>query len=85
MALGYLFNKFFTRFSIHDREIRNMNELDTPVFKTKSEQGTFKFRATKLWNDLDDKIKDISNFITFKKQLKQNMLLNISLRINILI
>jgi hypothetical protein len=34
----------------------------------------FKFRATKLWNDLDCKFTDISSFITFKKQLKLNML-----------
>jgi hypothetical protein len=30
-------------------------------------QRTFKFHATKLWNDLDcSKFKDISSFITFK-------------------
>jgi hypothetical protein len=44
---------------VHDRETRNMNDLDVPVFKTNSGQRTFKFRATKLWNDLDCKFKDI--------------------------
>ena len=51
-----------------------MNDLDAPIFKTDSGQRTFKVRETKLWNDLDCKLKDISIFITFKKQLKQNML-----------
>ena len=77
MAPGYFSTKFSTRSSIHDCETRNMNDLDVPIFKTNSGQRTFKFRATKLWNDLDCKFKDISSFITFKKQLKQNMLSNI--------
>ena len=77
MAPEYLSTKFSTRSSVHDREKRNMNDLDVPIFKTNSGQRTFKFRATKLWNDLDCKFKDISSFITFKKQLKQNMLSNI--------
>ena len=77
MAPGYLSTKLSTRSSIHGRETRNMNDLEVPIFKTNSGQRTFKFRATKLWNDLDCKLKDISSFITFKKQLKQNMLSNI--------
>jgi hypothetical protein len=76
MALGYLSTKFSTRSSIHDSETRNMNDLDVPIFKTNSGQRTFKFRATKLRNDLDCQFKDTSSFITFKKQLKQNMLSN---------
>ena len=78
IAPGYLSTKFSTRSSIHDREAGNMNDLDVSIFKTNSGQRCiFKFRATQLWNDLDCKLKDISCFITFKKQLKQNMLSNI--------
>ena len=66
------------RSSVHDRETRNRNNLDIPIFKTSSGQRTFKYRATKLWNELDRKFKDISSFIIFKKQLKQYMLSNIS-------
>jgi hypothetical protein len=36
MALGYLSTKFSTRSSIHDRETRNMNDLDVPIFKANS-------------------------------------------------
>ena len=36
MAPGYLCDKISTRSSIHDRETRNMNELDIPIFKTKA-------------------------------------------------
>ena len=52
MSPGYLSTKSSTRSSIHDRETRNRNDLDIPIFKTGSGQRTFKFRATKLWNDL---------------------------------
>ena len=78
MAPGYLSTKFSTRSSVHGRETRNMNDLEVPIFKTNSGQRTFRFRAAKLWNGLDCRLKDISSFITFKKQLKQNMLSNIS-------
>jgi hypothetical protein len=77
MAPEYLSTKFSTCSSINDRETCNMNDLDVPIFKTNSRQRTFKLCATKLWNNLDCKFKDISSFITFKKQLKQNMLSNI--------
>ena len=66
MALGYLSTKLSTRSSIHDRETRNMNDLDVPIFKTNSGQRTFKFRATKLRNDLDCKFKTIETEYAFK-------------------
>ena len=79
MAPEYLSKNVSTRSSVHDRETRNRNNLDMPIFKTSSGQRTFKYRAKKLWNELDSKFKDISSFIIFKKQLKQYMLSNTSL------
>ena len=76
MAREYLSKNHSTRSSVHDRETRNRNNLDIPIFKTSSGQRTFKYCATKLWNELDSKFKDISSFIIFKKQLKQYMLSN---------
>ena len=83
MAPEYLSKTFSTRPSIHDREKRNRNNLNIPIFKTSSGQRTFKYRATKLCNELDSKFKDISSSsstvdIIFKKQLKQYMLSNTS-------
>ena len=76
MAPGYLCHKFCTRFSIHDRETRNMNESDIPICKQNLGKGFLNFEEQiKLSNDIDDKIKDIRDFKTFRKQLKQNMLL----------
>ena len=66
MALGYLSTKLSTCSSIHDRETRNMNDLDVPIFKTTSGQRTFKFRATKLRNDLDCKFKTIETEYALK-------------------
>ena len=77
MAPGYLSTKFSTRSSIHDRETRNRNDLDIPIFKTSSGQRTFKFRTTKLWNDLDNNFKNISSYNILKKQLKLYMVSNI--------
>jgi hypothetical protein len=36
-----------------------MDELDIPFYLTAAGQRSFLYRATKLWNDLDNNIKDI--------------------------
>ena len=77
MAPRYLSTKFSTRSSIHDREMRNRNDLDIAIFKTSYGRRTFKFRATKLWNDLDNNFKNISSYNISKKQLKLCMVSNI--------
>jgi hypothetical protein len=77
MAPDYLCTKLSACSSIHDREIRIKNDLHIPIFKTCAGQRTFKYRATKLWNDQDSNFKNITSFNIFKKHFKQQMLLDI--------
>ena len=49
------------------------------IFKTSSGQRTFNYRATKLWNKLDSKYKEITSFIIFKGHWQQKILFLMSI------
>jgi hypothetical protein len=61
MAPSYLSEKIFQRTTVHEHVTRRCNTL-LNVFKTSSGQRSFKYRAVKLWNDLDKNLKEIRNF-----------------------
>ena len=71
IAPDYLVDKFIKRSDIHDRSTRNHDLLDIPLYKTAAGQRTFNYRAVKIWNDLDDKPKNITSIIIFKKELRE--------------
>jgi hypothetical protein len=48
-----------------------MDELDIPFYRTAAGQRPFLYRATKLWNDFDNKIKDSSSIGVFKKLVRE--------------
>lgn len=74
MTPSYLSDEFSQRTSIHEHATRRCNTLNVPYFKTCSGQRSFKYRAVKLWNELDENLKKIRNFNSFKRHLKSNML-----------
>ena len=45
-----------------------------PFFETTSSQRAFTFRATSIWNSLDDNIKDSSSLRKFKASMKEYLL-----------
>jgi hypothetical protein len=43
--------------------------------RTAAGQRTFNYRGAKIWNDLDDKLKNITSItISFKKELREILL-----------
>ena len=74
MAPSYLCDKFKKRSDIHQRSTRNSNLLQIPVFKSASGQRTFYYRGVKIWNDLDDVLKNEPSLIGFKTKLKKSIL-----------
>jgi hypothetical protein len=48
-----------------------MDELDIPFYLTAAGQRSFLYRATELWNDLDNNIKDSSSIGVFKKLVRE--------------
>ena len=59
-----------SRAQAHDRVTRQMDELDIPFYRTAAGQRSFLYRATKLWNDLENNIKDSSTIGVFKKLIR---------------
>jgi hypothetical protein len=50
-----------------------MDELDIPFYRTAAGQRSFLYRATKLWNDLDNKIKNSLNIGLFKNLVRDTL------------
>jgi hypothetical protein len=65
---------FIKRSDIHDRSTRNHDLLDIPLYRTAAGQRTFNYRGGKIWNDLDDKLKNITSITIFKKELREILL-----------
>ena len=66
----YLTRRFTSRSQTHDQVTRQMDELDIPLYRTAAGQRSFLYRANKLWNDLENNIKDSSSIGVFKKLIR---------------
>ena len=71
LAPPYLERRFTSRSQTRDRVTRQMDELDIPFYRTAVGQRSFLYRATKLWNDLENNIKDSSSIGVFKKLIRK--------------
>jgi hypothetical protein len=58
LAPPYLCELFNKRVELHHRVTRNRELLHIPLCKTVSGQRSFRFRAVRLWNSLDNELKD---------------------------
>ncbi len=74
LAPSYLCDRFEKRNEIHDRDTRNNKKLQIPQYRTTCGQRTFKYRATKIWNALDEQLKSINSINVFKSKLKLEFL-----------
>lgn len=70
LAPSYLTNRFTLRSQTHNRNTRYKDELDVPLYRTAVGQRSFLFRATKLWNELPDIVKDTTSIKIFKSTVK---------------
>ena len=61
LVLSYLCNKFTKRSQIHDHITRNSNDLNITKYCTSAGQRTFRYRATKIWNTLEEPLKCITD------------------------
>ena len=65
-----LIYRFTSRSQTHNRDTRYKDELDVPLYRTAVGQRSFSFRATKLWNNLPDSVKDTASTKIFKSTVK---------------
>ena len=60
---SYLIGKFIQRSKTHGRNTGCSGELDLPICRLKTGQRSFAFRGAKLYNNLPNEIKQISDVI----------------------
>ena len=73
---SYLTGKFMQRSKIHGRNTSCSGELDLPIWRLKTGQRSFALRGAKLYNNLPNEIKQISDVKKFKTKVC-NYLLNL--------
>ena len=72
----YLCEKFTQRSEISATVTRQSNKLHKPLYRTSTAQKSFLFRASTLWNDLNESLKSKPSVVSFKYNLKQDLKLS---------
>ena len=73
-APSYLSDKFVRRSSIHNRITRNSCDLNVPFSRLKTGQRSFAFRGAKLYNNLPNDIKNITDAKVFKRRMLNHLI-----------
>ena len=63
LSPSYLSNKFCTWSSIHDRQTRHRGNLNIPFCRIAAGQCAFYYRGVKIWNSLNEDLKQIAELI----------------------
>ena len=74
MAPKYLSEKFSKRSDVHERQTRQRDSLQIPLFKSAAGQRSFSYRAVNYWNNLNRNIKSAKTLKSFKSLLKKHFL-----------
>lgn len=70
----YLLKKLTWAHESHKYNTRVRHQLLTPQHKTVSFRGSFRFAATRCWNDLPPPLRSVKTIDTFRKHLKWHLL-----------
>ena len=84
LAPKYLSDKFIRRSDVHSRNTRNKSKLNTPMCKSATGQRSFVYRATTIWNNLPDDMRNIQDLNVFIRS-NTKMLFNKRLQMSILL
>ena len=71
MALEYSCNKSIFRSNVSGRATRGSQQLNIPLFKTKTRQRSFSYRIVNVWNNLPSEIKLSQCLNSFKRNLRK--------------
>ena len=70
----YLAKKFKKRSEIHNKDTQNKNNMDIPGYRTGVGQRTFHYRAVSPWNSLPERLTELTNVASFKKELMRRVI-----------
>ena len=74
MAPEYLCNKFIFRGNVSGRVTRSSQNLNIPLFKTKTGQRSYSYRIVNIWNNLPSEIKLSKCLNNFKHNLRKHLM-----------
>ena len=69
LSPSYLSDKFSTSGTIHERQTRNRDSLNISPSRINAGQRAFYYRGVKVWNDLSNELREITNTKVFKRRL----------------
>ena len=75
LAPDYLAKNFKKRSEIHNKETwnKNKNKMDIPEYRTAAGQRTFHYQAVSLWHSLSQRLTELPNLASFKKELMRHL------------
>ena len=74
LAPSYLSQLFTKRSQTHSFLTRNRDSLQLPRCRTALAQQSFVFRGVTIWNSLPEELRNCSSIVSFKNQLKSELL-----------
>ena len=72
----YLSGLLMRRSSIHCFNTRNRQDLNVPKCRKSLAKSSFRYRAAKLWNAIPSKVKDSPTLNSFKRSIKNWLLMD---------
>ena len=74
LAPAYLSDKLITRSIVSNRETRNSQMLNIPLFRSATGQKTFHYRTVNIWNNLNNNVKLCIDVKSFRNKLRGALL-----------
>ena len=74
LAPAYLSDKLITRSIVSNRETRNSQMLNNPLFRSATGQKTFHYRTVNIWNNLNNNVKLCIDVKSFRNMLRGALL-----------
>ena len=74
LAPAYLSDKLITRSIVSNRETRNSQMLNIPLFRSATGQKIFHYRTVNIWNNLNNNVKLCIDVKSFRNKLRGALL-----------
>ena len=71
LAPTYLLQEFKLSSDFHTHNTRHKDQVRLPLAKTTKYQSSFRYNGAKTWNTLPSCLRNETNFIKFKKELRK--------------
>ena len=78
LCQSFQIDLFSTRATIHERQTRNRDSLNIPFSRINAGQRAFYYRGVKVWNNMSEDLREITNTKVFKRCLINELICNMN-------